>query len=161
MTEQLSPDQTPCPCGSGQDYGNCCQRLHLGEPAGTPEALMRSRYCAFVLGLTDYLLATWHASTRPDSLSLESSPDWASLRILGSSQDGDAGTVHFRAIYRAGSGWGYLEEQSDFVREQGRWFYVAGDTSEGTLKPGRNEPCPCGSGKKHKTCCLKTGQARS
>lgn len=156
MTTQRSPDQTPCPCGSGQTYGNCCQRLHLGEPAETPEALMRSRYCAFVLGLTDYLMATWHTSTRPDNLGLEGSPDWASLRILASGQNGDVGTVHFRANYRTDPGWGFLEERSDFVREHGRWFYVSGDTREGTLKPGRNEPCPCGSGKKYKACCLRT-----
>lgn len=115
---------------------------------------MRSRYCAFVLGQADYLLATWHASTRPKSLSLDDSPDWAALRILDSSEDGDAGRVHFMAIYRAGQGWGYLEEESDFVIEQGRWYYVAGQTTEGALKPGRNDSCPCGSGKKYKACCL-------
>jgi len=27
----------------------------------------------------------------------------------------------------------------------------------GNLKPGRNDPCPCGSGLKYKKCCLKTG----
>ncbi|MBW4935354.1 YchJ family protein [Marinobacter sp. F4206] len=157
MTDQPSPDQTTCPCGSGQDYGTCCQPYHLGEPAASPETLMRSRYSAFVLGLTDYLLTSWHTSTRPDTLNLQQSPDWASLQILGSSQKGRAGMVHFRALYRAGSGWGYLEEHSEFVREQDRWFYVAGDTREGPLKPGRNEPCPCGSGRKYKTCCLKVG----
>ena len=155
MTDQPIPNATPCPCGSGQNYHACCQRLHLGEPADSPEALMRSRYCAFVYGLTDYLLETWHPSTRPDTLNLEPSPDWASLHILDSSQAGETGAVHFRAIYRAGRGWGFLEEESDFVREQGRWLYVAGDTREGALKPGRNESCPCGSGRKYKACCLK------
>lgn len=115
---------------------------------------MRSRYCAFVLKLSDYLLATWHSSTCPERLELEPSPDWASLRILSTTEKGSAGAVHFRAIYRAGESWGYLEEHSDFIREQGRWYYVSGDTSEGQLKPGRNEPCPCGSGRKYKSCCL-------
>ena len=64
------------------------------------------------------------------------------------------GTVHFRALYRAGGGWGYLEENSRFVRDDERWYYVSGDTREGTLKPGRNESCPCGSGRKYKACCL-------
>ena len=108
---------------------------------------MRSRYSAFVLRLTDYVLATWHTRTCPAMLSLEDSPDWASLRILDSSQTGDSGSVHFQAIYKVGTGWGYLEEKSDFLREGERWYYVNGNTSEGQLKPGRNEPCPCGSEK--------------
>lgn len=115
---------------------------------------MRSRYAAFVLKLTDYVLATWHQSTRPESLTLDDSPEWASLLILDASQGSDAGTVHFRAIYRLANGWGFLEENSDFVKEQGRWYYLKGNTSEGQLKPGRNDPCPCGSGRKYKACCL-------
>lgn len=115
---------------------------------------MRSRYAAFVLNLPDYLRTTWHQSTRPETLTLEDSPDWASLQILGSDASGHKGTVHFRAIYRLGAGWGFLEENSDFVQEDGRWYYLRGKTGEGQLKPGRNEPCPCGSGKKYKACCL-------
>ncbi len=149
----LSPD-APCPCGRPQPYGRCCLPLHQGEPAPSPEALMRSRYSAFVLGLTDYLLQTWHPSTRPATLALDGSPDWCSLQVLSASQQGDQGQVHFRAIYRAGTGFGYLEENSDFVREQGHWFYVAGATKEAELRPGRNDRCPCGSGKKYKACCL-------
>jgi SEC-C motif-containing protein len=115
---------------------------------------MRSRYAAFVQNLPDYLLKTWHHSTRPETLSLDDSPNWTALKILGSTQTGNQGTVHFRAVYRLGSGWGFLEENSDFLLEDGRWYYAQGNTSEGQLKPGRNEPCPCGSGKKHKACCL-------
>jgi len=154
MTAQSSVEQQHCPCGSGEAYHACCQPFHQGSPAPTPEALMRSRYSAFVLGLADYLLETWHSSTRPQSLDPEQSPEWASLRILDTSTRGDAGIVHFRAVYRLGDGWGYLEETSNFTREDGRWYYVSGDTTEGQLKPGRNEPCPCGSGKKYKACCL-------
>jgi len=115
---------------------------------------MRSRYTAFVLNLSDYLKATWHTSTRPEALDLSESPRWTSLQILSSGHQVDDGSVHFRAIYRVGEGWGFLEEKSTFAREGGRWYYVSGDTSEGALKPGRNEPCPCGSGKKYKACCL-------
>jgi SEC-C motif domain protein len=154
MTDCSSQDLARCPCGSTLAYEQCCQPLHRGEAAATPEALMRSRYSAFVVGQADYLLATWHPSTRPVELSLESSPDWVSLTSLDSSEAGEAGQVHFRAVHRVGDGWGYLEEQSQFVREQGRWLYVTGDTSEGQLKPGRNDRCPCGSGRKYKACCL-------
>ncbi|WP_375177434.1 YchJ family protein [Marinobacter mobilis] len=151
-TASFDPGQ-PCPCGSARPYADCCQPWHVGQPAPTPEALMRSRYTAFVLELAEYLSQTWHSSTRPSSLSLEGSPQWLSLQVLSAGTRGDRGQVHFRAVYRSGDGFGYLEEQSDFVLEQGRWFYVAGDTREGTLKPGRNDPCPCGSGRKHKACC--------
>ncbi|MFL1454165.1 YchJ family protein [Marinobacter sp. GN3S48] len=154
MTVESSVEQKCCPCGSGEIYHACCQPFHQGSPAPTPEALMRSRYSAFVLRLADYLLETWHSSTRPQSLDPQQSPEWTSLRILDASTRGDTGTVRFRAVYRLGDGWGYLEETSGFTKEEGRWFYVSGDTTEGQLKPGRNEPCPCGSGKKYKACCL-------
>jgi len=114
---------------------------------------MRSRYTAFVQKRADYLLQTWHPDTRPADLGLEGSPEWVSLQILDSTEQGSRGTVHFRAVYRAGAGWGYLEEKSDFVREDGRWYYLSGETEEAQLKPGRNELCPCGSGKKFKACC--------
>ncbi len=151
------PEQTTtpcCPCGSQSSYADCCQRYHAGEKAPTPEALMRSRFTAFVQKLEDYLRASWHISTRPTALNLGDSPDWVSLRILDSAETGDTGQVHFQAIYRLDSGWGYLHENSDFVREDGRWYYLQGQPHEGVLKPGRNEPCPCGSGKKFKACCL-------
>lgn len=152
----MVPEDTAksCPCGSGQTYGECCQPYHQGEPAPTPEKLMRSRFSAFVMNLPDYVKATWHSSTRPQTLDLTDSPAWASLQVLSSSESGNEGGVHFRAIYRAGKGWGYLEESSTFLREDGRWYYLSGAPREGVLKPGRNEPCPCGSGRKYKACCL-------
>lgn len=143
-----------CHCGSGLAYSECCGPLHQGTPAAHPEALMRSRYSAFVLGLGDYLLQTWHPSTRPTELKLEGSPQWSSLQVLSAGTRGDAGQVHFRATYRSGKGWGYLEEVSDFSKEAGRWYYRAGNPREGELKPGRNDRCPCGSGRKYKACCL-------
>ncbi|WP_372972458.1 YchJ family protein [Marinobacter sp.] len=144
-----------CPCGSGYPYQDCCRRYHQGvEVAPTPEALMRSRYTAFVLKLTGYLLSTWHPDTRPASLPLDDSPDWTALQVLSSGEQGNRGQVHFRAVYRLSGSFGYLEEASDFVREDGRWFYVSGETREGHLDPGRNDRCPCGSGRKFKACCL-------
>ncbi|WP_275667844.1 YchJ family protein [Marinobacter salexigens] len=143
-----------CPCESQSSYADCCLRYHQGAIAPTPEALMRSRFTAFFLKLPDYLRASWHVSSRPATLDLNDSPDWASLRILDSKETGDTGQVHFQAIYRMESGWGYLQENSEFVREDGRWYYLKGQPEEGILKPGRNEPCPCGSGRKFKACCL-------
>ncbi len=135
-------------------YADCCQRWHQGATAPTPQALMRSRYSAYVLRKADYLQATWHPQTRPGSLDLGDSPDWLSLQIVDASTEGDQGQVHFRAVYAVASGFEYLEEVSDFVRVSGRWLYLRGKTKQGRLAPGRNEPCPCGSGKKYKACCL-------
>ena len=62
----------PCPCHSGRKYKRCCRLVHEGQPAASPEALMRSRYSAYVHGEVDYLLNTWHPDTRPDTLNLDS-----------------------------------------------------------------------------------------
>ena len=122
-----------CPCGSEKAYAECCQRFHDGVLFGplpaSPVQLMRSRYSAFALRLTDYLLATWHATTRPHALSLADNPDWVALQIVSDSADGDQGKVHFRAFYQLGSETGMLEEHSEFVRESGRWFYLNGKTN--------------------------------
>ncbi|MCG6657555.1 YchJ family protein [Halomonas campisalis] len=147
------PDRTACPCGSGQALADCCGRYHAGEPAPTPEALMRSRYSAFVLDLPDYLLATWHPSTRPSSLASDAATLWKRLEVLESGVEGERGRVHFRATFREGRRWSVLEEASRFVREAGRWFYIDGNPAVHRLKPGRNAPCPCGSGRKFKACC--------
>jgi SEC-C motif domain protein len=112
-----------CPCGSGLDYTECCEPLHLGAPASTAEALMRSRFSAFALGLRQYLLASWHPSTRPDELELDADVTWRRLQIV----DTDEGVVEFRASFRGAEGAGVLHERSRFVRENGHWFYLDGD----------------------------------
>lgn len=119
-----------CPCGLPAAYEQCCGRYHAGEAAPTPEALMRSRYSGFALGLNHYLLASWHASTRPAELDVSTPPQpkWIGLKIVTSAlQDAAHGTVHFIARYRVGGRAERLEEQSRFVREDGRWYYVDGD----------------------------------
>ncbi|HEX5803913.1 MAG TPA: YchJ family metal-binding protein [Azospira sp.] len=116
----------PCPCGSNQPYARCCGRWHAGEPAPSAEALMRSRYAAYVLGLADYLLATWHASTRPESLA-DDAVRWLGLEVKRHQPDGDRAVVEFVARYRADGRGHRLHETSRFVREDGRWYYVDGD----------------------------------
>ncbi|MFP1683831.1 YchJ family protein [Alloalcanivorax sp. C16-1] len=156
MTDTDPRHPTPsdaCPCGADLPYEDCCAPLHRGEPALTPEALMRSRYSAFVRNDTTYVARSWHPDTRPTGLMLDDGDHWLELRVLDSDSDGDRGRVHFRALRRRGKGFSVLEEHSRFVREDGHWFYVDGDSKVSNLKPGRNEPCPCGSGKKFKKCC--------
>lgn len=116
---------------------------------------MRSRFSAFALGLNDYLLATWHPGQRPESLPEEDPTEWVRLQIIDSQQTGDTGQVYFRATFREHRRWGVLDEKSEFIHQQGRWLYVAGKAGVIRLKPGRNEPCPCGSGRKGKQCCVR------
>ena len=117
-----------CPCGSSRHYADCCGRLHLGqEIASTAEALMRSRYSAYVLGLEPYLLASWHASTRPAELGLEDGIKWLALEVKRHQvQDASHATVEFVARYRSQGRGQRLQECSSFVKEDGRWFYVDG-----------------------------------
>ena len=110
-----------CPCGLPASYEDCCGRFHRGAAAPTPELLMRSRYSAFAVGETAYLLATWHASTRPRRLDLGTTR-WLRLEVLSASGgllDAE-GSVHFRAH----SSDGIVEERSRFVRDAARWAYV-------------------------------------
>lgn len=117
---------SPCFCSSGKDYAHCCKALHDGAPAADAEALMRSRYAAFVLGRADYLLASWHSSTRPENLTLEADVKWLGLSVQSHHcADPDHATVAFVARWRQGGGSAQrLVEVSRFVREDGRWFYL-------------------------------------
>ena len=127
----------PCPCGSGRRYDACCGALHSAFTAGqgltapTPEALMRSRYSAFVLDLRDYLRASWHHSTRPAELEApEPGLKWLGLDVKRTAmQDTNHGTVEFVARSKLGGRAHRLHEVSRFVREHGEWFYVDGDLS--------------------------------
>jgi SEC-C motif-containing protein len=121
----------PCPCGSPRTYAACCGRLHLGvECAPTAEALMRSRYAAYVLDLRPYLLATWHASTRPRELPPpEPGLRWLGLDVKRSTRiDDDHATVVFVARSKLGGRAHRMGETSRFVREGGSWYYLDGDT---------------------------------
>jgi SEC-C motif-containing protein len=123
---------TPCPCGSGKSFEPCCGRHLDGDPAPTAEALMRSRYSAYGLRREDYLLATWHPSTRPAELGLarETPPKWLGLEVKRHEQtDADHAVVEFVARYKLNGRAHRLHEVSRFVREDGRWFYVDGDVS--------------------------------
>ena len=119
-----------CYCGSGKSYAACCGRLHSGaENAASAEALMRSRYSAYVLKLEDYLLATWHPDTRPAELDLDADDTkWLGLDVKKHvQQDETHATVEFVARYRI-AGKGYrLDELSRFVKQDGRWYYRDGE----------------------------------
>jgi SEC-C motif-containing protein len=89
---------------------------------------MRSRYSAFVLGLTDYLLLTWHPSTRPESVEMEPGAQWLGLEIKDHQIiSADSAEVSFVARFRVAGRGVRQHERSRFVREGGRWLYVDGD----------------------------------
>ena len=120
-----------CPCGSGLDYRNCCQPHHDGEPAPTAEALMRSRYSAYVKRLTPYLLATWDAPTRPPALDLDDDTRWLGLEVKRHAATGDdTAIVEFVARYKVAGRAFRLHETSRFINRDGHWYYVDGEFCE-------------------------------
>ncbi len=131
MKKKKMMDVSPaaCPCGCGESLAACCGRYHGGVPAPDAASLMRSRYSAYVLGLEAYLLATWHASTRPATLDLAADANlrWLGLKVLSMVERGDAAEVAFVARYKVNGRAGRMEEVSRFACENGHWFYVDGD----------------------------------
>ena len=128
---------SPCPCGSGARYAQCCVPYHLGESLPpTAQALMRSRYCAYVYDLADYLFDTWHVSTRDPNLhsslaqeAQQLSTKWLGLTICRAfdGTQADEAFVEFIAKYKVGGAAAQrLHETSRFVYQHGRWWYVDG-----------------------------------
>jgi SEC-C motif domain protein len=114
-----------CPCG-GTSYASCCAPLHLGAPEPTPEALMRSRYSAYVLKLADYLLQSWHPETRPGAIEFDPACVWLGLSVKRSQQNAEQsyGEVEFVARYRIGGASAVrMYEHSEFLRVAERWLY--------------------------------------
>ncbi|GAA4649885.1 YchJ family protein [Kistimonas scapharcae] len=157
-------EQHICPCGTGAAYDDCCARFHRGEARPeTAEQLMRSRYSAWALGLINYIIATtWPRQQR--YLQHKALQDWADatewrqLEIIDTDKgqvDNTAGEVEFRATYRlkANGKTDVHQERSSFIREEGQWFFIDPTSATGS-NTGRNDPCPCGSGKKYKKCCM-------
>ena len=122
---------TPSPCGSNSSYEACCGRFHRKEAfAPNAEALMRSRYSAFVKKDVEYLLATWHASTRPTDLTLDDPIRWMSLKVVEFVPGETDAFVTFKARGKY-SGRAFCQsEKSRFVFEEGAWYYVDGEVDE-------------------------------
>lgn len=151
--------QSTCPCCSEQTYQDCCLVFHSeSQLPDTPEQLMRSRFCAFYLGLNSYLIDTHHPDfldglTEAD-LAQEPLPEWLSLDVIASEQQGDSGYVTFQAWYKLDGQLDAIHEHSSFEKLAGRWLYTEGKQKAAIL-PKRNEPCVCRSGKKFKQCCSR------
>ena len=157
-----------CPCQSGKDYDACCGPIIDGiQDASTPEALMRSRYSAFTKGAINHLTNSLHPDHRDDydPIAAEQwakNAEWLNLEIVKTEAGGlmdEQGTVEFIASYRE-KGVPYAHhELAEFSRLNGKWYFTDGKlVTPATVrnsgpKIGRNDLCPCGSGKKYKKCC--------
>lgn len=122
-----------CPCGSGNTYNTCCEIAHLNiKKVKTAEALMRSRYSAFVMANADYLMASHHVSTRPIKekkaiAKWAASIDWIKLNIINTAKGLEADTegfVEFKAIFQEDGELQMIHEHSRFVKENECWFYI-------------------------------------
>lgn len=156
----------PCPCGSDRNFDECCGPVLTGRPALTAEALMRSRYTAYVQGNLDHIESTNAAEVGSafDRARAEESArgiEWLGLDVIetiAGGADDDSGSVEFRARFsRLGQDLIH-HEAATFHREDGRWVYAEGrvnsrPVSRRVTHVGRNDPCPCASGKKFKKCC--------
>jgi SEC-C motif-containing protein len=129
-SKKSGSDDTRCYCGNAFEYSTCCGRyIGGGEYPETAEQLMRSRYTAFVLGNESYLIATWHASTRPSQVRLDDKQSWLGLSIRSTAHGGGAdtsGTVEYVARFKIAGKGHRLHEISQFEKTDGRWFYVDG-----------------------------------
>ncbi|MGJ8680925.1 YchJ family protein [Paraglaciecola sp.] len=150
-----------CYCGNSLSFTTCCQPFlqNLAQPSNA-EALMRSRFSAYVLEDFDYILKTYGKEQRKDltSLTLQKSAEgtqWLSLDVIQHVANDYTAQVEFKAYYKVDKLFYVMHELSDFELEDNQWYYTTGTMLEGTgeIKPQRNDPCPCGSRKKFKKCC--------
>ncbi len=157
-----------CPCGSSKPYSDCCRPLISGERrADTAEQIMRSRYTAFVKKELAWLRDSLHPGHRTDydeasTRAWAERAEWHGLEILRTENGGPAdqeGTVEFVASFTENRVRQEHHELASFQRTNGAWYYTSGKllpprpVVRQTPKAGRNDPCPCGSGKKFKKCC--------
>lgn len=160
--------ENTCPCGSQLDYDKCCGPFHQKEKSpGSAEKLMRARYSAFVKNNIDFIAETHVPGTTDfdinEAKTWATDSTWKGLQILNTErgkEDNKDGVVEFKAIYADKEGKDYLHHEiSTFKKIEDKWYYEdgqmvgTGPLVRSTPKVGRNEPCPCGSGKKFKKCC--------
>ncbi|MBQ7881897.1 MAG: YchJ family protein [Treponema sp.] len=164
----MNISEKTCPCGSKKSYGDCCEPIIKGvRLALTAEELMRARYSAYENHEIDFIIESCDHSEGLNEIDREATRSWSEestwhgLKILrtekGSEKDSE-GVVEFEATYTRKGLRDVHHETGYFKKIDGKWFYSTGTLKTTTVvregkKIGRNEPCPCGSGKKYKACC--------
>ena len=169
----MSTNNDLCPCGSGKKYGECCEPIIKNtSKALTAESLMRARYTAYVVHEIDFIINSCEEGEGIADIDKKATEDWSrnstwnGLKILRTEkgQEGDdEGVVEFTADYTLKQMHDVHHEVAAFKKINGEWKYVAGNIITTTVKRegekiGRNDPCPCGSGKKYKKCCGKIAE---
>lgn len=154
---------TACPCASGLAFDQCCGPVIAGRPAETPLALMRARYSAFIQGEIAFLAATLAPEKRAamDEAEVARSAkdaEAAGFEVIAADGEGDEAGLEYVARFIIRGRPHAHHERARFRREADRWLYVDGQVNPKSApmradKVGRNDPCPCGSGKKFKKCC--------
>ena len=170
-TQENEEKPLSCPCGSGKPYAECCGRaIEGGEWPATAEALVRARYTAYATHHYPFLVETTLPSRRKEDLTPEwleqqtKGVTWERLNIVKTGESIlDSGEncelVDFYAYYSMEGSLMQLGERATFRKEEGKLYYADGKRLRPApmvrTKPriGRNDPCPCGSGKKYKKCC--------
>lgn len=152
-----------CPCGSERELDACCGPIVAGAPAPTAEALMRSRYTAFVQQKLDHIERTHAPDMRQDFNRAEAERaaaeiKWRGLTMHETNEAGDSATLAFSVRFQRRGQDLQQYELASFQRIDGEWLYAGGKVSANpppvhVVKIGRNDPCPCNSGKKYKKCC--------
>lgn len=169
MSDNKIESKDLCPCGSGKPYSECCAPVIAGRNAPrTAEELMRARYSAYVKHEIDFIINTCERSEDVAEIDRKATEDWSlsstwhGLRIIRCEKGGEndsEGVVEFEADYTSRGGMRDIHHEiGTFKKTDGKWLYVSGNVRPTTVvrdgrKIGRNEPCPCGSGKKYKNCC--------
>jgi SEC-C motif-containing protein len=162
-------DSQTCPCGSNNPFEQCCGPVIEGQKqASTASELLRSRYTAYVRTQIDYLKQTLHPDKQAEfdekgARKWSTESDWRGLTILNTVEGGpndEKGEVEFVASFIQDAHTVRHHEKAQFEKKDGVWYFVDGQgvasdkpLRRETPKVGRNEPCPCGSGKKYKKCC--------
>jgi SEC-C motif-containing protein len=157
-----------CPCGSGRSFDECCGPYVKGtSQAPNAEALMRARYSAYATGAVDFIVSSCLREDNDGGIDVEATRKWSEgskwlgLNVLRTEKGGEAdntGVVEFTATYEQAGLRDVHHEIGNFKKKDGVWYYVDGSVIPTTIvrtapKVGRNDPCPCGSGKKYKKCC--------
>ncbi|MEK6793593.1 MAG: YchJ family metal-binding protein [Spirochaetota bacterium] len=152
-----------CPCCSNREFDLCCGPIIAGTPAPTAEALFRSRYTAFAIRSLDHIDRTHAPEVRDDFNRAEAERlaelcEWLDCRVLRAEESIDTAEVEYSVKFRREGNYITSAAVSRFRREKGEWFYVSSvmktlPVQRTSPKIGRNDPCPCNSGKKVKHCC--------